>query len=201
MKKLMAFWAVLMLLATSSFALGAATTMNENIFNIKDINGNTYTVEALPNGLQIKEIKDKVIFLEFFGHRCPPCNKSIPKYVKLQEKYKDKLAIVAIEVQGLSTAQTAAFAKQKGINYITVSQMDAGMLTEHIAARASWSGAIPFLIIIDQKGEVQTMQAGLIPEDALANVIETLTKEVKIAESNTTKATPTPSKENNSTKK
>ncbi|MBN2824313.1 MAG: TlpA family protein disulfide reductase [Campylobacterales bacterium] len=187
MKRLMALVTMIMLFASSSFALEASTIESDNLFQIKDVNGNTYTVEALPNGMQFKEIKDKVIFLEFFGHKCPPCMKSIPKYIKLQEKYKDKLAIVAIEVQGLSTAQTAEFVKQKGINYITISQMDAGMFTEHIAARASWSGAIPFLIILDQKGEVQTMQAGLIPSSALENVIETLTKESEATESNTTK--------------
>lgn len=206
MKRFVAFVVISMLFAVNSFALGANTsTISENIFNIKDITGSSYTVEALPNGLQFKELKGKIVFLEFFGHRCPPCNKSIPKYISLQKKYKDKLAIVAIEVQGLSTQQTAEFAKQKGINYITISQMDAGMLTEHVAARASWSGAIPFLIILNQKGEVETMQAGLIPEDALANVIETLSKEettnvenntTKTVENNTTKP-----KENNSTAK
>ncbi|MBN2824846.1 MAG: TlpA family protein disulfide reductase [Campylobacterales bacterium] len=186
MKRLIALISVVMLYATHTFALGQSTTLNENLFQIKDVNGNSYTIEALPNGMQVKEIKDKVVFLEFFGHRCPPCMKSIPKYIQLQEKYKDKLAIVAIEVQGLTSQQTAAFVKEKGINYITVSQMDAGMLTEHIATRASWSGAIPFLIILDQKGEVQTMQAGLIPTSALENIIETLTKETNTTEANVT---------------
>ncbi|MEA2029587.1 MAG: TlpA disulfide reductase family protein [Campylobacterota bacterium] len=176
MKRLVALVVMSMLFALNSFAL-EAKGVDENIYHIKDINGKSYTVEALPNGLNFKELKGKVVFLEFFGHRCPPCIKSIPKYIKLQEKYKDQLAIVAVEVQGLSTAQTQAFVKEKGINYITISQMDAGMLTEHVATRASWSGAIPYLIILDQKGAVQTMQAGLIPEDALANVIESLIKE------------------------
>jgi len=192
MKRLVALVVLSMLFALNSFAL-EANGVDDNIYHIKDINGVSYTVEALPNGLDFKELKGKVIFLEFFGHRCPPCLKSIPKYIKLQEKYKDQLAIVAIEVQGLSTAQTKAFAKEKGINYITISQMDAGMLTEHVAARASWSGAIPYLIILDQDGGVQTMQAGMIPEDALANVIESLVKEAKekksspsTSESNTT---------------
>lgn len=195
----MMFWVISMLFALNSFALEAKTTMSENIFTIKDVEGKSYTVEALPNGLQFKELQNKVVFLEFFGHRCPPCNKSIPKYIALQKKYKDQLAIVAIEVQGLTTAQTQTFVKEKGINYITISQADAGMLTEHIAARASWSGAIPFLIILNHKGEVQTMQAGLIPEDALANVIETLTKEAK-AENNSTKNSKS-TLETNTTKK
>jgi len=190
MKRLIALTVLFILATAQSFALGAdITTENENIFHIKDINGTNYTVEALPNGLQFKEIQNKVIFLEFFGHRCPPCLKSIPKYIELQKQFHDKLAIVAIEVQGLSTEQTAEFARQKGINYITISQADAGMLTEHIATRASWSGAIPFLIILDAKGEVQTMQAGMIPEDALASIITSLSKEAKSEDANASNAT------------
>ncbi len=174
MKRLIALIGVVMLFAVHGFALNENGTSNENLFQIKDINGTTYNIEALPNGLQFKEFKDKVVFLEFFGHKCPPCMKSIPEYIKLQERYKEKLVIVAIEVQGLTTAQTAEFAKQKGINYVTISQADADIFVEHIATRANWSGAIPFLIILDQKGEVQTMQAGLIPKSALESVIETL---------------------------
>jgi thiol-disulfide isomerase/thioredoxin len=177
MKRLIAFVSVVMLFAVNGFALNENGTNGENLFQIKDINGTTYNVEALPNGLQFKEFKDKVIFLEFFGHKCPPCMKSIPEYIELQGRYKEQLVIMAIEVQGLTTAQTAEFAKQKGINYITISQADADIFVEHIATRANWSGAIPFLIILDQKGEVQTMQAGLIPKSALESVIETLTKD------------------------
>jgi thiol-disulfide isomerase/thioredoxin len=177
MKRLIAFVSVVMLFAVNGFALNENGTNGENLFQIKDTNGTTYNVEALSNGLQFKEFKDKVIFLEFFGHKCPPCMKSIPEYIELQERYREKLVIMAIEVQGLTTAQTAEFAKQKGINYITISQADADIFIEHIATQTNWSGAIPFLIILDQKGEVQTMQAGLIPKSALENVIETLTKD------------------------
>lgn len=184
MKKLIWLLSLSLLITVGSFAEANKTQPtesdittvvdNKTMMSITDITGKVMKIEALTNGLDFKDLKDKVIFLEFFGHRCPPCKKSIPHYIRLQEKFKDKLAIIAIEVQGLSNNQLKSFVKKKGINYITVSQENAQVLVEHIAVRANWSGAIPYLVILNQKGEVQTMQAGLIPEKALEDVVNGL---------------------------
>ncbi len=161
---------------TQSTESNSTVINNKNMINITDITGKVMKIEALKNGLDFKDLKDKVIFIEFFGHRCPPCRKSIPHYINLQKKFKDKLAIIAIEVQGLSNNQLKSFVKKKGINYIAVSQDNAQVLVDHIAVRSNWSGAIPYLVILNQKGEVQTMQAGLIPEKSLEDIINGLTK-------------------------
>ncbi|HID30729.1 MAG TPA: TlpA family protein disulfide reductase, partial [Desulfobacterales bacterium] len=107
---------------------------------------------------------------------CPPCLKSIPHYNKLQKKYKDRLAIVAIEVQDMKEKQLKDFVKENGINYTTVSYEKSGDLVPYISARAQWKGAIPFLVILDKKGDVQVVQAGMLPEEALEDVIEKLSK-------------------------
>jgi thiol-disulfide isomerase/thioredoxin len=77
--------------------------------SMTDVTGKTYKVTGTQNGLSIEGLESKVVFLEFFGHKCPPCLASIPHLIKLQEKHKDKLAIVAIEVQGYNNKQTAKF--------------------------------------------------------------------------------------------
>jgi thiol-disulfide isomerase/thioredoxin len=127
-------------------------------------------------GLIFDEYKGKIVFLEFFGHRCPPCLRSISHYKKLQSKYKDKLAIIAIEVQGMDEAQLKDFVKEKGINYVTVTQGKSGDIVPYISTRAQWQGSIPFLVILDKKGDVQLVQAGMLPEEALEDVIEKLSK-------------------------
>ena len=139
-------------------------------------NGKTLTIIGTEAGLNVEEHKGKIIFLEFFGHRCPPCIRSIPHYKRLQAKYKDKLAIIAIEVQGLGNAELKEFVKTEGINYATVSHEKAGNLVPYIARRAQWEGAIPFLVVLDQEGGVQLVQAGMLPETSLENLIEKLSK-------------------------
>jgi len=165
---------------------------------ITDINGKSYTVKGTDNGLDIEGIKDKVVFLEFFGHNCPPCLASIPHLINLQKKYKDKLAVIAIEVQGYTTDQLREFAKRKGMNYTVVSDRDAGMLVDYIAQRAQWRGSIPFLVAMDTTGSVQFVQAGMLPEAALEDLIAQLSASKKAKADNNTS---TPAKaENNSSK-
>jgi len=164
------------LLFTSFFTMSHATE-NEKLLadmSMTDITGKTYKVTGTQNGLTIEGLEGKVVFLEFFGHKCPPCLASIPHLIKLQEKHKDKLAIVAIEVQGYNNEETEKFAKEKGMNYITISEEKASDVVNYISQRAQWRGSIPFMVALDIKGNVQFVQAGMIPEESLEELITEL---------------------------
>ncbi len=153
------------------------------IMSITDTNGKTYKVTGTHQGLNIEGLEGKVIFLEFFGHQCPPCLASIPHLIKLQKKYKDTLAIVAIEVQGYSAAQAKAFVKEKGINYIVAAEENASRLLSYIQQRAQWRGSIPFLVALDTEGTVQFVQAGMLPEESLEDLISQLSSKKSDANS------------------
>ena len=152
------------------------TAQVQQIMSMTDINGKAYKVTGTEQGLKIEGLEGKVVFLEFFGHKCPPCLASIPHLINLQNKHKDKLAIVAIEVQGYNHSQTAKFAKEKGMNYIVVSEEKASEMVSYIQQRAQWKGSIPFLVALDTKGDVQFVQAGMLPEASLEELIGQLSK-------------------------
>ena len=177
MKKLLTTSLLLLSLLTYTQAAGNEKVLAE--MTMTDITGKTYDVTGTEQGLNIKGLEGKVIFLEFFGHKCPPCLASIPHLVKLQKKHKDKLAIVAIEVQGYNQEQTKKFAKEKGMNYIVVSEEKASELVSYIQQRAQWQGSIPFLVALDTKGDVQFVQAGMLPEASLEELISQLSKTTK----------------------
>ena len=177
MKKLFAASFLILSLLTYTQAAENETPLVE--MTMTDIKGKTYDVTGTEQGLNIKGLEGKVIFLEFFGHKCPPCLASIPHLVKLQKKHKDKLAIVAIEVQGYNQEQTKKFAKEKGMNYIVVSEEKASELVSYIQQRAQWRGSIPFLVALDTKGDVQFVQAGMLPEASLEELISQLSKTTK----------------------
>jgi len=147
--------------------------------SIKDSTGKTYQIIGVESGLKIAGLEGKIVFLEFFGHQCPPCLASIPHLIKLQKKHADKLVILAIEVQGYDSKQTAQFAKSKGINYITVSSHEAGELINYIEQRAQWRGGIPFLVALDGKGAVQVIRTGMIAEQTLEDIIAKISKNSK----------------------
>jgi len=157
---------------TSVYAVENTSSVPQMSFT--DTHGKTYKVEGTEQGLHIEGLEGKVIFLEFFGHNCPPCLASIPHLIKLQNKYKDTLAVVSIEVQGFSTQQVTNFVKEKKMNYIVASEDTAAPLVRYIQQRAQWRGSIPFLVAMDTKGNVQFVQAGMLPEASLEDLISQL---------------------------
>jgi len=160
-------------------AFTALLQANENPLpkmTMTDTNGKSYNVTGTAQGLKIEGLEGKVIFLEFFGHKCPPCLASIPHLIDMKKKHKDKIAIIAIEVQGYNKKQITDFVKLKGINYIVVAQQQASQLVDYIQQRAQWQGSIPFLVAMDTKGDVQFVQAGMLPESTLEQLFTQLSK-------------------------
>jgi len=170
MKKILALTLLLASLLTVSQAA------EEDKFTMTTTDGKTLHMTGTTTGLVFEEYKGKIVFLEFFGHRCPPCLKTIPHLIELQEKYKDKLKVIAIEVQGLSNSKLKSFMKQKGINYTVASMNDANEVLEHVSNRAQWQGSIPFMVAIDKKGTVTFAQAGMLPQSYLEKLIADMEK-------------------------
>ena len=164
----------MVLTVVSLSSLAVATSTQQPIFDIVDTNNQHIKIKGTNDGLQVIGAENKVVFVEFFGHRCPPCLRTIPHFIHLKDKYKDNIEIIAVEVQGLSHTQLQKFAKQKGINYHVISDEKAGMFTNYIAQRTQWQGSIPFLLILDKQGNAQVIQVGLIPQNVLENVMDKL---------------------------
>lgn len=168
MKKILTLmWAV------SLFTVGVWASQN-GMVTLKTVEGKTIHLKGTPDGLKIPEYKGKVVFLEFWGTQCPPCRMSIPHYIDLTKKYKDKFAMLAIEVQSTPKAQLKKFVESRKVNYDVVPYAGAEEFVDYIAQRAQWKGSIPFLLVFDKTGKVVTMQIGLLNEDALAKLIEKL---------------------------
>jgi len=166
MKKII--FIVFLTLLTSLYADNfEVVTSDDTIIHAKD----------LEKGLLFEEYRGKPVLLVLFGHRCSPCMEEIPKLIKFKNKYKDKLEIVAIEVQGYNKEQLENFKKAKGINYNLVPRNNKNdAFLQNIMIRSGWEGAIPFLIALDKNGEVNDIITGLAPKNKLEELVKTLIK-------------------------
>jgi len=145
-------------------------------FTLQTIDGETLNVSEIDNGLKFEELKDKAIFLLFFGHRCPPCLREIPALIELTKEHKD-LEVVAIEVQGLDNKGLEAFVERKGINYKTISSGNHFNFINFIQQKANWSGGIPFLLGLNKKGTVIIIHTGGVDKSSLEGAYQDLIKE------------------------
>jgi len=164
-----------LLLLVTLLALNINLSAEEKM-SMTDTNGTTYSVIGDKNQLKIEGMEGKVVFLEFFGLKCPACKDALPSLINLQKKHKDKLQIMAIEVQKHDVKPINAYKKEHAINYITLSNFDVGLVVRYIADKSGWQGEIPFMLAIDSKGNVQFAQSGMLPEKALDEYIEKFSK-------------------------
>jgi len=173
MKKLLMTAIVLLSFLGTAYA---ADNDKKSSLQITDVNGKSYSVKGTKEGLKISGMEGKVVFLEFFGHKCPPCIASIPHLINLQKKHQGKLQIISVEVQGLNESQLKNFVKSKGMNYIVIPGQKEHLFVSYISQRAQWQGGIPFLLALDGKGDVQFIQAGMLPEESLEELFQQLSK-------------------------
>ncbi len=167
--------------------IASTKTEKSSLFTLKTIDGKEIHVDETEGGLKFKEFQDKVIFLVFFGHKCPPCLREIPELIELEKAQHEKLAIIAMEVQGLEQDQLQAFAKSKGINYpLMVADQNRPFL-DFIIQKANWRGSIPFLLGFDRSGTVQVVHIGGITNAQFTKMYKVLSQESQPqSENNTT---------------
>ncbi len=145
-------------------------------FTLTTIDNKTINITETKKGLDLKEFKDKAVLIVLFGHRCPPCLREIPEFIKLKDNHKDDLAIVALEAQNYPSDAVKLFAQEHKINYNVIAGINHSDFISYIARRAGYNAGIPLplLISIDKYGEVQGVQAGELREDELEFLVADL---------------------------
>ena len=152
--------------------LALNTHLYADNMEMTDTDGKSYQVEGTKDTLKIEGMEGKVVFMEFFGLSCPACRQEMPHLINLQDKYPQKVKVLAVEVQNNDIDPINAYKKEHGINYTTFSNYDMGFIVRFIADKSSWDGKIPFMVAIDTQGNVQFTQAGLISETELEEYVE-----------------------------
>jgi thiol-disulfide isomerase/thioredoxin len=118
------------------------------LFMARDIDGNVISTAAF---------KGKVVFVNFWATWCPPCREEIPELVKLQDKYKDQLQILAISEDEAPAEVLKAFARQAHINYPIM------QVTREIETDFGGVPALPTVFVINKDGGIVQKHVGFYP--------------------------------------
>ena len=115
------------------------------VFSLKDINGNTVTLDSL---------KGKVVFLDFWATWCGPCKEEFPELDALYKKYnKDGLEVVAVSVDK-SESNVGEFLKKRPVSFTILTN------TKGDVAEAYGLPGMPTAFIIGKDGEIKHRHAG-----------------------------------------
>lgn len=114
-------------------------------FTLKDMKGNTVTLESL---------KGKVVFLDFWATWCGPCKEEFPELDALYKKYgKDGFEVIGISVDK-SESNVAEFLKKRPVSFTILTN------TKGDVAESYGLPGMPTGFIIGKDGVIKYRHAG-----------------------------------------
>jgi len=118
--------------------------------------------------VQLSDFKGKVVVVNFWGTRCPPCRAEIPDFVEIYNKYKDRgFEIIGIEVQSSPPAIKEMISKYKITYYIVKGD-------RKVASQYGGIRFIPTTFFIDRKGYIVKKHVGLLKKNAFEKILKGL---------------------------
>ena len=116
-----------------------------------------------------KEWRNKILVLNFWASWCPPCVEEMPTLAKTYSLYKDKnVLFVGIGVD--SPSNIRQFIETTIISYpIVLGGLGGNDINKMLG---NPSGALPFTVVINAKGNIAGTKLGKISEDELRKLIK-----------------------------
>lgn len=157
--------------AATNEAAVSGTEENPESLNTEGDEGITHPYEAAPelnlkdlsgNDVKLSDYKGQYVMVNFWATWCTYCDQEMPDLVAFQEKYKDELKIIAVDVKE-DKKTVEAYVKEKGIN-LTVAMDETGEVAEEY-----YVNSFPTTFFIDRAGKV----IGFVPGMLTAKDMET----------------------------
>ena len=125
-------------------------------------------VDVSGHKLILSSYRGKVILLDFWATWCDPCREEIPRFVELQNKYRDR----GLQIIGISMDDTPEpvrdFYRQFKMNYpVAVGNAKIGELYGGVLG-------LPIAFLIDREGRIYSKHVGATEISVLENEIKAL---------------------------
>ena len=122
------------------------------------------------NGLDLKDYKGRVVYLDFWASWCIPCEKSFPFMNRLKARFEDQgLTVIAVSVDS-SRARAEQFLLRHPADFKILWDSD-GALSEHYQLQG-----LPNSFLFDRDGKLVGSHLGFKKQDAkdLSSEIQSL---------------------------
>lgn len=119
----------------------------------------------------VSEWQGKILVINFWASWCGPCREEIPEFIKLQNEFRDKgLQFIGIAIDEKQAVKN--YLDTIAINYPILMGGDSAIPLSH--QLGNFINAVPFTLILDQKGRVMLRKPGEISREEILEEIEPL---------------------------
>lgn len=115
----------------------------------------TFTLEDEAGPLRSSEFRGKVLLLDFWGRRCPPCRASAPVLERFSRDFKEEgLVVLGVNAQGDTPTEIRQYAEQHAYTYRFAWRSD--NLRRDLGVRM-----LPTFVVVDRQGIVRAAFTGI----------------------------------------
>jgi len=118
--------------------------------------------------VKLSDYKGKIVIVNFFATRCPPCRIEIPDFVKFYKENKKKGVVIIGIAVGSRPEDVKKMIKEFKINY-PVCMSDGKVEREYGGIRF-----VPTSFIINKNGNIYKKQIGMMNKEQLEEVLKNL---------------------------
>ena len=128
--------------------------------------------DATKKSIRLADYKGKVLLLDFWATWCTGCKVEIPWYEEFAKKYKrDGFAAVGVALDDDGWTSVKPYLATHAIGY------PIGVADFPFAERYGVAGALPVTLLIDRRGKIADVHAGMVDRDAWEQEIRMLLAE------------------------
>lgn len=123
---------------------------------------------------QLLKPAGKPLLVNFWATWCSPCREEFPDLVKIDAEYRGKIDFITVSldfIEELDTGVPKFLSEMKAEmpTYLLTSADENAFIS---SLAKDWSGALPFTILYNEKGEVTYARQGKVSHETLKDEIE-----------------------------
>ena len=141
---------------------------------MKTVQGGSITLGEHSRGFEFPEYKGKIVLLEFFGKECHYCFEEMPIITRIQNTYRDRVSIIAIQSSPpMRQEEAQRLIQEHNMHYPIIDQDEAKSILIYLRDVYEWRGVLPYIMLV-KDGQIEQVFKGTSSFEEISQGIQNI---------------------------